>query len=107
HGDPAPLLIRIVVRDGVAVLDGAHPCDAAGREEHRFEERRLARPSVANEQDVSDVLRVVRIQRAPPGCARIAVAGPGRGSRHPIELEHPGVLCCSGSGFWPALTART
>ena len=63
NGDPAPLLIGIVVGNGIAVFHGPHACDGTGREEQCFEERRLARSSMADQQDVSDVLRVVRLQR--------------------------------------------
>jgi hypothetical protein len=57
-------LLGVVVGDGVAVLDLAHPRDAAGREQHRFEERGLPRPAVAEEQDVADVGRFVGLHRS-------------------------------------------
>ena len=90
--DPASLLVGVVVGDGVAVLDGAHPGDRAGGEEHRLEERGLPRPTVADQQHVADVLRVVGLQRG----SSLA----GSRSRHPTELarRHRKRLSCSSSG---------
>ena len=54
-------------------------------EEHRLEQRRLARPSVADQQDVADVLRVVGLQRGSFRMCTSRSRGHGRGW-HPIEL---------------------
>ena len=62
--DALALLVGIVIRHGVAVLDGSHPRDGAGCEAHRLEKGGLARPSVPDQQDVADVLGVVGLQRA-------------------------------------------
>ena len=71
----------------------------AGREQHGFQQRRLARPAVADQQDVADVLRVVGLQRGSfRGVAvRIRVAGSGilellgsRPSDGPLPAQPPG-----------------
>ena len=63
-GDPLALFVGVVVGDRGAVFDGSHPGDGPRREQHGFEQRGLAGPSVTDQQDVADVLRVVGLQRA-------------------------------------------
>ena len=58
-------LLLVVVRDGVAVLDPSHTRERAGGEQHRFDQRGLAGASVADEEDVADVGRVVGVHRSP------------------------------------------
>ena len=45
----------VPVGDGGARLDRAEPVDLARLEEHRLDERRLARPAVADDGDVADL----------------------------------------------------
>ena len=62
--DALALLVRIVIGDRVAVLDGAHARDGAGCVQHGLQEGGLAGAAVADQQDVTDVLRVVGLQHA-------------------------------------------
>ena len=50
-----PLLVLVPVGDGRARLDGAEAVDRARLEEHRLDERGLARPAVADDGDVADL----------------------------------------------------
>jgi hypothetical protein len=59
-------LLGLEVADGVAVLDGPHAGGHASQEEEGFGERRLAAPSVTDEQDVADVAGVVGVQGSAP-----------------------------------------
>src|SRR5262249_25018387 len=86
------LLVGIVVGDGVAVLDRAHPRARAGREDHGFEQRRLPGSTVSDEQDVADVLRLVGLHGHPSGCGRASEEGILRvlGSRRlPMRTRRP------------------
>ena len=52
--------------DGVALGDLAHPCGGAGAEEEGLGQRGLARPPVADQDDVADVLGRVALQPGSP-----------------------------------------
>src|SRR5262249_13110940 len=65
NADALLRLLGLEVADGVPVLDGAHPGGGAGGEQHRLEERGLARAAVPYQQDVTDVLGLVRLHHAP------------------------------------------
>ncbi len=49
-------LFGVVVEVGMAVVDGAEALGLAGHEEHRLGEGRLARASMADQNDVTDLL---------------------------------------------------
>ena len=51
----APLLVLVPVGGRRALLDRAEPVDRSGLEEHRLDERGLARPAMADDGDVTDL----------------------------------------------------
>ncbi len=59
HRHAALVLFGVVVEQRRAVIDASLPVDCAGAIEQRFGEGRLARPVVADEDDVANLLRRV------------------------------------------------
>src|SRR4029453_4922954 len=52
--------------------------DRSGREQQRLQQRRFARPRMADQQDVADILRVVRVQRGSFPVVTVLSEGGGR-----------------------------
>ena len=63
HGDLAAGLFGIEVGGGRAVLDPAEPGDGSGVEQERLGEGGLARPAVADQGHVANLLRRERLER--------------------------------------------
>ena len=61
----ALLLVLVPVGDRAAGLDGAEAVDLAGLEEHRLDQRGLARPAMADDGDVADLPRLLWHSLAP------------------------------------------
>ena len=60
------LLVLVPVGDGSAGLDRAQPVDRPGLEEHRLDERGLARTAVADDGDVANLPRLRAGMRSTP-----------------------------------------
>ena len=56
QGMAAFVLLRVVVHDGVAVLDPAQPGNRVGSVEECLGKGRLPRPAVSHERDIADLL---------------------------------------------------